>query len=870
MSARLPQVAVVGFPNVGKSTLVNRLAGSREAVVHSEPGVTRDRKALDCEWNGVRFRLVDTGGVDLADGGALAREVQAQARRAIEEATAVALIVDARAGLRPGDAEVADILRRGELPVVVVANKIDRVEDEPLAAEFNRLGLGEPFPVSAAQGLGTGDLLDRIAAVVRDGAQDSDEDQERIDLAVIGRPNVGKSSLVNAFLGADRVIVSDVAGTTRDAIDTDLEVEGRQVRLVDTAGLRRRSKVAGTVDYYAQIRSQRAAERADVALVVCDAAEGVTAEDLRVAELAMRSGCATLVVLNKWDITGTDLDDATARLDRRLRQRPPVMTASAKSSRNVPKLLRRAIDLADKRADRIPTSELNRLVGDVVAQGSAALAARQAPAALLRGPGRAPPAAFCDSGQRPAADLPQLGVSPREPPARGVRPLGRAADHRLHPEGSNQVIHPVRRLNLGARWRGINTYTKRRLGVLTGAVLILAAIVLGVSVLAGEAEPGGPARLVPADVLAFVQVDTDFSGSPGRGARGLADTLPKLSRQVVTRLTSGLRAFGAAGLKPGGRPAPWLGDEAAVALLGGVYPPAKVELLAVTDEQGATAFAERLTGDTAPGKYRGTPLRSGHGASVAITHGFLVAGPARQVKLAIDTAIGDGTALASSADFSEAVAALPGDRVAEAYFSARGAVALLFGSPLSFLEPLASGTAVRDLAIGVNASPQALELTARSAFDPDDGGKPPLVGLKPFTAKLPETLPSDSLAYVGVGTAGAPLKDSLAGLGGLGAAISTAFLGLVPGQSPGALRALLPVLGRESAAVVQSGGRRCGRSAGSADRRAGLDRGEPGRGEGGAGRQGRQEARDAHHRHDAPGGAGPCRGGQPRKASGRA
>jgi GTP-binding protein len=368
MSASPPEVAIVGFPNVGKSTLANRLAGSREAVVHADAGVTRDRKSLDCEWNGVRFRLVDTGGVDLADEGALAREVQSQARQAIEQAVAVALVVDARAGLRPGDAEVADILRRGELPVVVVANKIDRVEDEPLAAEFNRLGLGEPFPVSASQGMGTGDLLDRLASLAADGAVEGDTDLDRIGLAVIGRPNVGKSSLVNSFLGADRVIVSNVAGTTRDAIDTDVEVEGRPLRLVDTAGLRRRSKVAGTVDYYAQLRSQRAAERADVALVVCDASEGITAEDLRVAELAMHSGCATLVALNKWDITTTDLEDATARLDRRLRQRPPVMTVSATSSRNVPKVLRRAIELADKRASRIATAELNRLVGDIVAK----------------------------------------------------------------------------------------------------------------------------------------------------------------------------------------------------------------------------------------------------------------------------------------------------------------------------------------------------------------------------------------------------------------------------------------------------------------------------------------------------------------------
>jgi GTP-binding protein len=185
-------------------------------------------------------------------------------------------------------------------------------------------------------------------------------------VAVIGRPNVGKSSLVNRFLGAERVIVSEAAGTTRDAIDTELEFDGRRIVLVDTAGLRRRTKVAGTVDYYAQLRSERAAERADVALVVCDASEGVTSEDLRVAELAMRSGCATVIALNKWDIGETDLDDAKARLERRLRQRPPVITASAVKGRNIPKLLERAIDLADRRASRIPTPQLNRFVDDVV------------------------------------------------------------------------------------------------------------------------------------------------------------------------------------------------------------------------------------------------------------------------------------------------------------------------------------------------------------------------------------------------------------------------------------------------------------------------------------------------------------------------
>jgi GTPase len=362
-----PAVALVGFPNVGKSTLANRLAGGREAVTHAEPGVTRDRKRLRCEWNGVDFDLIDTGGVDLQDEADLAREIQRQAREAITEADVVLLVVDGRAGLRAGDAELAAILRRADVPVVVVANKIDQPGDEHLGAEFHKLGLGQPAPVSATHGLGTGDLLDRAVELL--GArQPLEERDETVSVAVIGRPNVGKSSLVNAFLGAERVIVSEAAGTTRDAIDTGLEVGGRPVVLIDTAGLRRRAKVAGTVDYYAQLRSVRAAERADVAIVVCDASEGVTAEDLRVADLAMRSGCATLLALNKWDVTRTDIDDARARVERKLRLRPEVVTSSALTGRNVSALLERALELADRSATRIPTPELNRFVSDVTAR----------------------------------------------------------------------------------------------------------------------------------------------------------------------------------------------------------------------------------------------------------------------------------------------------------------------------------------------------------------------------------------------------------------------------------------------------------------------------------------------------------------------
>ena len=281
------KVAIVGYPNVGKSSLVNRLTESREAVVHERPGITRDRKEFSTEWNGRELTLIDTGGVDLEDTAQLAVQVQEQARAALADADAAVLVDDAKAGLRPGDYELADLLRPGALPVLVATNKIDTVADLPLAAEFHRLGLGEPIPVSAAQGLGTGDLLDRIVELAPEAMEDRAAGEDAVRLAVIGRPNVGKSSLVNRFLGAERVIVSPSAGTTRDAIDLTTSFEGRELVLVDTAGLRRQAKVGDSVEYYTALRSRRAAERADVALVVCDATDGVTAQDLRVAELAM-------------------------------------------------------------------------------------------------------------------------------------------------------------------------------------------------------------------------------------------------------------------------------------------------------------------------------------------------------------------------------------------------------------------------------------------------------------------------------------------------------------------------------------------------------------------------------------------------------
>jgi GTPase len=370
------KVAVVGFPNAGKSTLVNRLSGGREAVTDAEPGVTRDRRALPCEWNGRRFDLIDTGGMDLAEGDDLSRSVQAQARAAMDEADVIMLVVDARAGIGPGDMELAAVLRGSDKPVLLVANKVDTPGDEALAAELYRLGLGDPLPVSGTHGLGTGDLLDRLAAELGEPDQDGDgDDGETPRIAILGRPNVGKSSLLNRLLGSERVIVSDKAGTTRDPVDTELELDGREVVLVDTAGLRRRGKVAGTVGYYAQLRSERAAERADAAIVVCDATERLTSEDLRVAELAMRAGCATVLAMNKWDLVpGEDaeelIDDARARARQKLRLRPQVLTCSAKTGRGAEDVLRRALELSDLAGERLPTAGLNKVVAAVVSDRS--------------------------------------------------------------------------------------------------------------------------------------------------------------------------------------------------------------------------------------------------------------------------------------------------------------------------------------------------------------------------------------------------------------------------------------------------------------------------------------------------------------------
>ena len=363
-------VAIVGFPNVGKSTLVNRLSGTRQAVVHETPGVTRDRKELVCEWNGKRFRLIDTGGVDIADQTPITVSIADQAREAVGDADLVLFVVDAQLGITPGDEEVAQILREAHKPVLVLANKIDDQRHETLALELHRLGLGDPLPISGLHGLGTGDLLDEIvdSLEAHGSAARAEAPEDAIRVAILGRPNVGKSSLVNALLGRERVIVSEVPGTTRDSIDTVLERDGRTFVLVDTAGLRRKRRHRQGIEYYSELRALEAAERADVALVLIDASQGVVDQDLAVADIARKADCSTLIVLSKWDITSLRIEDVRADLRRRLRQRPPFLAVSAQTGRGLERLLDTVVKLYDRHTARIPTPELNNALEELSEQ----------------------------------------------------------------------------------------------------------------------------------------------------------------------------------------------------------------------------------------------------------------------------------------------------------------------------------------------------------------------------------------------------------------------------------------------------------------------------------------------------------------------
>src|SRR4051812_15193035 len=373
-------VAIVGFPNVGKSTLVNRLTGSRAAVVHETPGVTRDRKELICEWRNRRFRLIDTGGVDIAGRDAITRSIADQAREAVAEADLVLFVLDAQLGITPGDEEVAQILRESKKPVLVLANKIDDPKQEALAVELHRLGLGDPIPISGLHGTGTGDLLDEMVDYLdAHGRRDRERlPESAIRVAILGRPNVGKSSLLNKLLGRERVIVSEIPGTTRDSIDTVLQRGDRTFVLVDTAGLRRKRRHRQGIEYYSELRALDAAERADVALVLIDAAQGVVEQDLAVADVARKADCATLIVLSKWDITSVRIEDVRGHLRRRLRQRPEFIAISAQWGRGLERLLDTVENLFARYNTRIPTPVLNRAVEELRAQ-------RQPPVRILYG-----------------------------------------------------------------------------------------------------------------------------------------------------------------------------------------------------------------------------------------------------------------------------------------------------------------------------------------------------------------------------------------------------------------------------------------------------------------------------------------------------
>lgn len=365
-----PIVAVVGRPNVGKSTLVNRLAQRREAIVHESRGVTRDRSYHDADWNGREFCLIDTGGIEsVKSKDQFAPHIREQALLACEEADVIVFVVDGKTGITDEDEEVARIVRRSDKPVFLVVNKKDNPETEQDGLwDFYALGVGEPLPISASHGIGTGDLLDGIVSELPE-EEEEPEDDSIIRLAIIGRPNVGKSSLANRLAGKKRSIVSDVAGTTRDAIDTMIMWKDQPICLVDTAGMRQKSKVHEDVEYYSLLRGLRAMDRADVCLLVIDATVGVTEQDQKLANMAVERGCALVGLLNKWDLIDTEEKQAevAASVDKRMSFSPwiPFIRVSALTGRAIDKVLGAALAAAGARASEIRTSKLNDLLTQI-------------------------------------------------------------------------------------------------------------------------------------------------------------------------------------------------------------------------------------------------------------------------------------------------------------------------------------------------------------------------------------------------------------------------------------------------------------------------------------------------------------------------
>jgi GTP-binding protein len=382
-----PVVAIVGRPNVGKSTLLNRIVGRREAIVEEKPGVTRDRKEVEAEWNGRSFTIVDTGGW-LAGGDSLDDKVSRQSERAMADADAVLFVVDAVTGVTEEDARAAQVARRAAKRVLLVANKVDDIQREAAIWDLLALGLGEPIPVSALHGRGTGDLLDELVAGFPPedepaealGEEPAEDDADRVfGVAIVGRPNVGKSTLFNRLIGEERAVVHDLPGTTRDTIDTIVETEDGPIRFVDTAGMRRRSKIDENTEYYSLVRALQAVDRSDVAILVIDATIGVSAQDQRLAERVDAAGCPLVVVLNKWELL-----DPEQRLDvkRQVTDRlhfigdSPVLTISALSGKNVHRLRPALAGTIDAYHRRVPTRKVNEVIRSAQARHPAPDGAR--------------------------------------------------------------------------------------------------------------------------------------------------------------------------------------------------------------------------------------------------------------------------------------------------------------------------------------------------------------------------------------------------------------------------------------------------------------------------------------------------------------
>jgi GTP-binding protein len=359
----LPVVAVVGRPNVGKSTFFNRVLGERRAIVEDVPGVTRDRNFARAEWNGRTFYLVDTGGLEPGSEEAMPVAIRQQVEAALAESDVIVFLVDGRTGPHADDEAIAQMLRRTSLPVVLAVNKLDRIPEEIAQHDFWSLGLGEPHPVSSVVGKGSGDLLDEVVSKL----PDSDRDDSGLYVAVIGKPNVGKSSFVNRLLGEDRMVVSEVAGTTRDSVDTPFRYHNRDLIFVDTAGLRRQARIDPGLEYYSALRTELAIERADVCMLLVDATEPVHVQDLKIAEKAWRHGCALIIIANKWDLVEKETNTAV-EFERSLHGRAPalrwvpVLFTSALTGLRVHRVLDLILEVAATRERRIPTREVNEVL----------------------------------------------------------------------------------------------------------------------------------------------------------------------------------------------------------------------------------------------------------------------------------------------------------------------------------------------------------------------------------------------------------------------------------------------------------------------------------------------------------------------------